>query len=71
MGQLTEVESNAGGGGERVLWTAIASMHQTEPDTVSVVYSGDTEASKEEIIAKVKVRFLFCLRMLTAMFLSE
>jgi len=71
MGQLTEVESNAGGGGERVLWTAIASMHHTEPDIVSVVYSGDTDASKEEIIAKVKVGFLFCLRILTAGFLQS
>jgi alpha-1,2-mannosyltransferase len=57
MEQLTEAKSNAGGGGERVLWTAIASMHRTERDIVSVVYSGDIEVSKEEIIAKVKVSF--------------
>ena len=49
-------ESNAGGGGERVLWTAIALLQRTEPDVVSVVYSGDTDASKEQIIAKVQVR---------------
>jgi ALG11 mannosyltransferase N-terminus len=48
--------SNAGGGGERVLWTAIALMQRTEPDVISVVYSGDTDASKEQIIAKAKVR---------------
>ncbi|KAF9568744.1 mannosyltransferase [Agrocybe pediades] len=48
---------NAGGGGERVLWTAIASMQRTEPNVISVVYSGDTDATKEEIIAKVKARF--------------
>lgn len=54
-----DVESNAGGGGERVLWTAIASMHRTEPDHVAVVYSGDTEVSKEEIIARVKVNMSF------------
>jgi alpha-1,2-mannosyltransferase len=48
--------SNAGGGGERVLWTAIALMQRTEPDVISVVYSGDTDATKEQIIAKVKVR---------------
>jgi alpha-1,2-mannosyltransferase len=48
--------SNAGGGGERVLWTAIALMQRTEPDVISVVYSGDTNASKEQIIAKAKVR---------------
>jgi alpha-1,2-mannosyltransferase len=44
MKYLTKAQSNAGGGGgERVLWTAIASMHRTEPDIVAVVYSGDTE----------------------------
>ncbi|KAN0139176.1 mannosyltransferase [Lactarius tabidus] len=48
---------NAGGGGERVLWTAIALMQRTEPDVISVVYSGDTDATKEQIIAKVKARF--------------
>ena len=48
--------SNAGGGGERVLWTAVAFMQRTEPDVISVVYSGDTDATKEQIIAKVKVR---------------
>ncbi|KAH9480376.1 GDP-Man:Man(3)GlcNAc(2)-PP-Dol alpha-1,2-mannosyltransferase [Psilocybe cubensis] len=48
---------NAGGGGERVLWTAIAGMQRTDPDIVSVVYSGDVDATKEEIIAKVKSRF--------------
>ncbi|KAG5338859.1 hypothetical protein C0989_005799 [Termitomyces sp. Mn162] len=47
---------NAGGGGERVLWTAIAALQRTEPDVVSVVYSGDTDASKSEIIKKVSVR---------------
>ena len=51
--------SNAGGGGERVLWTAIALMQRTEPDVINVVYSGDTDASKEQIIAKAKVRVCF------------
>jgi alpha-1,2-mannosyltransferase len=51
--------SNAGGGGERVLWTAIALMQRTEPDVISVVYSGDAGASKEQIIAKAKVRVVF------------
>ncbi|RDB14695.1 GDP-Man:Man(3)GlcNAc(2)-PP-Dol alpha-1,2-mannosyltransferase [Hypsizygus marmoreus] len=48
---------NAGGGGERVLWTAIAALQRTEHDVVSVVYSGDVDASKIDIIAKVKARF--------------
>ncbi|KAF9478207.1 mannosyltransferase [Pholiota conissans] len=52
---------NAGGGGERVLWTAIAAIQRTDPDVVSVVYSGDTEASKESIISKVKARFAITL----------
>jgi len=54
--KLTGAHSNAGGGGERVLWTAIALMQRTEPDVISIVYSGDTNASKEQIIAKAKVR---------------
>lgn len=48
---------NAGGGGERVLWTAIAAMQRTDPDVVSVVYSGDNDVRKENIIDKVKARF--------------
>ncbi|KAJ4483308.1 mannosyltransferase [Lentinula aciculospora] len=48
---------NAGGGGERVLWTAIAALQRTEPDIISIVYSGDTDATKEDIISKVKTRF--------------
>ncbi|ESK97445.1 asparagine-linked glycosylation alpha-mannosyltransferase-like protein [Moniliophthora roreri MCA 2997] len=48
---------NAGGGGERVLWTAIAAIQGNEKDVISVVYSGDIDATKEEIIAKVKSRF--------------
>ena len=39
-----------------MLWTAIAHIQRTEPRIVNVVYSGDVDASKEEIIAKVKVR---------------
>ncbi len=53
---ITKDESNAGGGGERVLWTAIAATQRSNPDVVSVVYTGDTEVSKEQIIAKAKVR---------------
>ncbi|EJC98471.1 glycosyltransferase family 4 protein [Fomitiporia mediterranea MF3/22] len=48
---------NAGGGGERVLWTAIALLQRKDPHIISVVYSGDGAAGKEEIIAKVKTRF--------------
>lgn len=31
-------------------------MQRTEPNVISVVYSDDTDATKEQIIAKVKVR---------------
>lgn len=44
-----------------MLWTAIAMLQRTEPDTVSVVYTGDVEASKKEIISKVKSRFAISL----------
>jgi len=56
------VNSNAGGGGERVLWTVVALLQRTSPDIVSVVYSGDGDAGKEEIISKVKSRFNITLR---------
>ena len=52
--------SNAGGGGERVLWTAISASQAIDNSVVHVVYSGDLDASKEEIISKVKVSTLFC-----------
>jgi alpha-1,2-mannosyltransferase len=37
------------------LCTAIAALQRTDPDVLSVVYSGDVDASKGQIIAKVKV----------------
>ncbi|CAD6588962.1 MAG: asparagine-linked glycosylation protein, partial [Tremellales sp. Tagirdzhanova-0007] len=49
---------NAGGGGERVLWSAIAYIQVHHPDVVVLVYSGDfPAASTSEIITKVKDRF--------------
>ncbi|KZT64178.1 glycosyltransferase family 4 protein [Daedalea quercina L-15889] len=48
---------NAGGGGERVLWTAISMLQRDEPDIISIVYSGDVDATKEQILSKVKTRF--------------
>ncbi|KAF9453183.1 glycosyltransferase family 4 protein [Macrolepiota fuliginosa MF-IS2] len=48
---------NAGGGGERVLWTAIAALQRNEPEIISVVYSGDIDATKDQILDKVKARF--------------
>ena len=52
----TDGLSNAGGGGERVLWSAIAYIQSQHPDVVVLVYSGDyPAASSDDIIAKVKV----------------
>ena len=39
-----------------MLWAAISAIQRKEPDIVSVVYSGDTDTTKEKIIEKVKVR---------------
>ncbi|PAV74669.1 hypothetical protein WR25_20237 [Diploscapter pachys] len=48
---------NAGGGGERVLWCAIRTMQKKWPDYHYVVFSGDRDASKEEILMKARQRF--------------
>ncbi|KAH7928759.1 glycosyltransferase family 4 protein [Leucogyrophana mollusca] len=53
---------NAGGGGERVLWAAIASIQRDEPDVISVVYTGDVDATKQTIIDKVQARFAIALQ---------
>ncbi|KIY52569.1 mannosyltransferase [Fistulina hepatica ATCC 64428] len=54
---FSQINSHAGGGGERVLWTAIASIQRSDPNILSVVYTGDVDATKDAIIAKVKSRF--------------
>lgn len=51
----TQWYSNAGGGGERVLWTAIRDVQKEFPNVVCAVYTGDTDATKDQIIKKVKV----------------
>ncbi|KAL1883359.1 asparagine-linked glycosylation protein [Diaporthe australafricana] len=48
---------NAGGGGERVLWAAIRATQKRWPNAKIVVYTGDHEASKEQILGRVKDRF--------------
>ncbi|OQR68872.1 GDP-Man:Man(3)GlcNAc(2)-PP-Dol alpha-1 [Tropilaelaps mercedesae] len=53
---------NAGGGGERVLWTAIQTVHESYPDVAVVVYTGDTDATPDEIIATAERRFQVRLR---------
>ncbi|KAL8726409.1 MAG: hypothetical protein Q9181_006064, partial [Wetmoreana brouardii] len=45
---------NAGGGGERVLWAAIKATQKRWPKAVCVVYTGDQDTGKEEMLAKVE-----------------
>ncbi|CAI2167821.1 11172_t:CDS:2 [Funneliformis geosporum] len=49
--------SNSGGGGERVLWTVIRSIQERYQNIVCVVYTGDTDVTKDAILEKVKIRF--------------
>jgi len=48
--------ANAGGGGERVLWTAIETIQEEWPRHICVVYTGDQD-STESILEKVGKRF--------------
>lgn len=48
---------NAGGGGERVLWHAIEAVLHKYPSVAIHVYTGDTDASPEEILQRVNLRF--------------
>ncbi|EGD80510.1 ALG11 protein [Salpingoeca rosetta] len=48
---------NAGGGGERVLWSAINAVCEEYPHYHCIVYTGDTDASSEQILAKARLRF--------------
>lgn len=47
--------SNAGGGGERVLWAAIRATQQKWPNALCVVYTGDHDVNKEQILERVEV----------------
>lgn len=47
--------SNAGGGGERVLWAAIRATQKRWPKAKCVVYTGDHDVDKAAILARVKV----------------
>jgi len=49
--------SNAGGGGERVLWAAIRATQNRWPNAKCVVYTGDHEVNKEAILSRVEVSF--------------
>jgi alpha-1,2-mannosyltransferase len=47
--------SNAGGGGERVLWAAIRATQKRWPNAKCVVYTGDHDVDKAAILGRVKV----------------
>ncbi|RKP35638.1 glycosyltransferase family 4 protein [Dimargaris cristalligena] len=48
---------NAGGGGERVLWTALEAMQNRYPHFRFVVYTGDTQCTKHGILERVAAHF--------------
>ncbi|GKT86928.1 alpha-1,2-mannosyltransferase ALG11 [Colletotrichum tofieldiae] len=50
-----DLRSNAGGGGERVLWAAIKTTQERYPNALCVVYTGDHEVNKQAMLARVKV----------------
>ncbi|KAH7146464.1 family 4 glycosyltransferase [Dactylonectria macrodidyma] len=60
---------NAGGGGERVLWAAIRATQDRWPHAKCVVYTGDHDVTKDEILARVKHRFNIELHAPTITFL--
>lgn len=60
---------NAGGGGERVLWEAIRVTQKRWPKAICVVYTGDHEVNKEQIISRVENRFNIQLHPPTITFL--
>jgi hypothetical protein len=50
-------ESHAGGGGERVLWTAIRCIQEAFPHVHCVIYTGDLDASSDQILRRAQQRF--------------
>lgn len=48
-------KSNAGGGGERVLWAAIRATQDRWPKAKCIVYTGDHDVTKDAILSRVKV----------------
>ncbi|ROT43587.1 family 4 glycosyltransferase [Sodiomyces alkalinus F11] len=60
---------NAGGGGERVLWAAIRATQKQWPYAICVVYTGDRDLKKHEMVHRVKTRFNIDLHPDTLFFL--
>ena len=49
--------SNAGGGGERVLWAAIRATQKAHPDAICVVYTGDHDVDRDIMVESVRHKF--------------
>ncbi|ORX47789.1 hypothetical protein DM01DRAFT_1138171 [Hesseltinella vesiculosa] len=48
---------DAGGGGERVLWTAVRYVQHEFNDVICAIYTGDIDVSREQILLRVKTSF--------------
>ena len=48
---------NAGGGGEKVLWCAVSAIHKRYPAATCIIYTGDTDAAPDQILAKAEQRW--------------
>lgn len=49
--------TNDGGGGERVLWCAVRAIQEEYPDLSCAVYTGDGDASPQNLLARALDRF--------------
>lgn len=61
--------SNAGGGGERVLWAAIAATQRRWPNAICAVYTGDHDIERGLVVATVRNRFGITLKEHSLVFL--
>ncbi len=63
------ISSNAGGGGERVLWAAIAATQRRWPNAICAVYTGDHDIERGLVVATVRNRFGITLQEHSLVFL--
>lgn len=63
---------NAGGGGERVLWTGIRALQREHANLNCVVYTGDENVTSEDILSRAMERFnISLLRPIKFVFLKR
>ncbi|KIX05078.1 uncharacterized protein Z518_05950 [Rhinocladiella mackenziei CBS 650.93] len=60
---------NAAGGGERVLWAAIAATQKRWPHATCAVYTGDHDIDRSVVVATVRSRFGITLQEYSLVFL--